>query len=397
MLNNYIFKQQMSIRKKVAIISVYPPPFGGVSIHTKNLAEELVEKNMLSIFITNGDKKAEDPCYIKRITNNTIYNIDIFWYYKILLIGILYSKKTKIIHSHLGFSLVPFLFFHRFLFRKKIIHTIHNQWVKEQYDQLKKIPKSITNIFLKDRNTFWICVNENAYNQMLELGALKECISVIPAYIPTKKNKICSQNDLTIKQKIEDFKNGKKLIGVYGFRFSHDKNGQDIYGFNFSIEVFKQLIRTTPSLKLVILIPDASPAEKKEELLLKIKNEGLNENILPIFDNPIINMNIFWDQLDIYFRPTTDDGDSLAIREALSNGVKVVASNVCLRPNGTIIYKSLNINSAIDYLNEAINSIEKYGINDENYLTLLLDVYAKFGVKTNYTNLENDTKYTDNF
>lgn len=370
----------MNLTKKIALISVYPPPFGGVSVHAKILAGELSERSLINVFITGGKVNSDDPIYLKRISDTRIFGKNIFWHYKIPFIKGLYSKRIKIIHSHEGFSVVPFLFLHRFIFRKSIIHTIHNQWVTERYNQLNFFSKSITNIFLKDINTHWICVNDNAHKQMLELGVDKGNISVIPAYIPAKQNPELSQNDLRIKQTIKDFKNEDKLIGVYGFRISFDSKGQDVYGFNFSIDVFKQLILTKPNTKLIILIPEASPIEEKDKILLKIKNEGLTDNILTIFDSPIVNMKILWDQLDIYFRPTTDDGDSLAVREASANNVAVVASNVCIRPKGTTVFESLIIDSALKCLNEALDGSEKSEINDESYLQNILDVYAK---KTN--------------
>ena len=367
----------MSYKNHIALISVYPPPYGGVSIHAKILAEELSDRNMINILITEGKKSKVDPDYLKRISNITFFQKFIFWHYRIPFFFALYSKRIKIIHCHEGFSCVPLLFLHRFIFRKSIIHTIHNQWITEHYNRLNFLKKAITNLFLKDKKTFWICVNDNAFQQMLKLGAKKECIALIPAYIPAKKNAVVNSNDLLIKQAIEKFKNEDKLIGIYGFMLSFDSRGRDIYGFNFSIDVLKELIKTRPFIKLLILIPNATPLVEKENILLKIDHEGLKDNILPIFDNPIINMNIFWNLLDVYFRPTTDDGDSLAIREALANNVTVVASDVCTRPLGTILYKSMNFDNAVEKLNEALNHSEKCEIVNENYLPKILDVYEK--------------------
>jgi len=365
----------MNKNKSIALISIYPPPFGGVSIHTKILAEELSDRNMIDILITSGKKNDDDPSYIKRISNFKIFNKDIFWHYKIPFITNLYFKKIKVIHCHEGFCSVPFLFFHRFIFKKSIIHTIHNQWIIERYEKLHFFSKVITNIFLKDKKTFWICVNDNSFTQMLELGTKKENIAVLPAYIKRKNTSFTNTSDTNIIQSIIDFKKDSKLIGVYGFKFYFDSNGSDVYGFNFSIDVFKKLLLIKPFIKLVILIPSASPKEDKEKLESRIKYEGLMDNILTIFDNPIINMNLFWNQLDIYFRPSTDDGDSLAIREALTNGVTVIASDVCNRPKQAKTYKALNIDDALNKLIESLSSDKIPELNDDDYLIKLLDIY----------------------
>lgn len=43
---------------------------------------------------------------------------------------------------------------------------------------------------------------------------------------------------------------------------------------------------------------------------------------------------------DVFIRPTTHDGDSLSVREALTLGVPCVASDVCARPEGTSLFRS---------------------------------------------------------
>jgi len=42
---------------------------------------------------------------------------------------------------------------------------------------------------------------------------------------------------------------------------------------------------------------------------------------------------------DVFIRPTTHDGDSLSVREALALGVPCVASDVCVRPEGTYLFR----------------------------------------------------------
>jgi glycosyltransferase involved in cell wall biosynthesis len=42
---------------------------------------------------------------------------------------------------------------------------------------------------------------------------------------------------------------------------------------------------------------------------------------------------------DVFIRPTTHDGDSISVREALALGVPCVASGVCARPEGTYLFR----------------------------------------------------------
>jgi glycogen synthase len=43
---------------------------------------------------------------------------------------------------------------------------------------------------------------------------------------------------------------------------------------------------------------------------------------------------------DAFIRPTTHDGDSISVREALTLGVPCVASDVCARPEGTYLFRA---------------------------------------------------------
>ena len=67
------------------------------------------------------------------------------------------------------------------------------------------------------------------------------------------------------------------------------------------------------------------------------QNLGIDEDIYWQV-GPIRNMGALWERADIYIRPTRTDGDSVAVREALDAGVKVVASDVCKRPEGCLTY-----------------------------------------------------------
>ena len=55
-----------------------------------------------------------------------------------------------------------------------------------------------------------------------------------------------------------------------------------------------------------------------------------------------------WHQTNIYIRPTSTDGDSVAVREVLDEGVVVVASDVCWRPEGVVTYRYSDLNDFIE-------------------------------------------------
>ena len=62
----------------------------------------------------------------------------------------------------------------------------------------------------------------------------------------------------------------------------------------------------------------------------------------------INNIRSLWHQTNIYIRPTSTDGDSVAVREVLDEGVVVVASDVCWRPEGVVTYRYSDLNDFIE-------------------------------------------------
>src|SRR5262249_44065532 len=56
-----------------------------------------------------------------------------------------------------------------------------------------------------------------------------------------------------------------------------------------------------------------------------------------------------------FVRPTLRDGDSISVREAMSLGVPVVASNVGTRPDGTLLFPAGNLDGLIDQVERALS------------------------------------------
>lgn len=57
-----------------------------------------------------------------------------------------------------------------------------------------------------------------------------------------------------------------------------------------------------------------------------------------IYFGEVVDFNQLLREVDVYVRPTSKDGDAIAIHEAISNGIPVVASDVVSRPEGVKTY-----------------------------------------------------------
>jgi glycosyltransferase involved in cell wall biosynthesis len=57
----------------------------------------------------------------------------------------------------------------------------------------------------------------------------------------------------------------------------------------------------------------------------------------------------------VFVRPTFRDGDSISVREAMSLGVPVVASNVGTRPEGTLLFEVGDLEALICQVEQALS------------------------------------------
>jgi len=54
----------------------------------------------------------------------------------------------------------------------------------------------------------------------------------------------------------------------------------------------------------------------------------------------------------VFVRPTFRDGDSISVREAVSLGVHVIASNVGTRPDGVLLFEPGDVNGLMARIKE---------------------------------------------
>lgn len=87
------------------------------------------------------------------------------------------------------------------------------------------------------------------------------------------------------------------------------------------------------------------------------------------------------EKVNIYVRPTSTDGDSVAIREALDEGTIVIASDVCKRPEGVITYKFGDEKDLLQKISRNINSPKRKVKLNFKYYEMMKKIYDDLLVK----------------
>jgi len=336
-------------KAKIAIIGPYPPPYGGISIHIKRMKNHL-EKNHIECTVYSESRIVE---YENNINLKPIYS------YKRFIFKIPFLK-FNILHFHsINLKIRMLSGWYKFL-GKKIILTIHGESLHDQLSKLNLIGYLLL-FSLRNINKI-ICVNPRTKEELLDLGFNSKKIKVIPAFIPP------TPDETEINQLPEFFHKirhkHKYLITANASKISFYKN-QDLYGIDLSIELMKRLVDNGyKDIGFIYVIPDIGDYDYFAKMQNLVKKYNLEDNFhfytKPIAYPAVINI------CDLFVRPTNTDGYGVSIAEAILLNKPAIASDVCKRPEGAILFKNRNIEDLFIKTTDLINNYEEHRAKIEN-------------------------------
>ena len=303
----------------INILGVYPPPLGGVSIHVKRLIHGLNKYRL--IFLINYGSKVKGFEYIENIHSLPFYIFSLLW------------KRRRIIHVHSN-SYVIFLLLLLFGIRHKIGVTLHNQRIARMKSSFKQFV--FTSFF---HRADFIILNSKKYSDILvqKYRLSENRLHVIHIFIPPMKSESCG-----LPKGVLEF--GKKcnyLISANAFRLVIE-DGLDLYGLDLLIELIHDLREDEYiNTGLLFCLPEIGNKKYYEELLEKIADYHLEEYV-KIVSGVIQNAFEYWKISDVFIRPTTTDIEGISVKEALWVNTPAIASDVCERPAGTLLFENRN-------------------------------------------------------
>lgn len=322
----------------IALEGPYPPPYGGVAVHIKRFVSVLEKKKVkFTLFYWSTNKSKKNNYILCRL-------------HKRILLYLFYPYR--IIHTHsTNFKelfLLPFLK----PFKKHIIITIHSSYILRQFSGKKIVNKNFFIPRLKKYDHL-IVVNTHLKETLVSLGINKDRISVIPSFLFPSQDE-CSAVNLT-QEILQVRKNTKLLITANAYKIIL-VNGKDLYGIDLSIELTKRLVDNGfKDIGFLFVIPDIGNFGYFYKMQERIVKYNLEKHFFfytkPISYPSILNI------ADIFIRPTIEDGYGMSVAEALYLGVPVVASDVCIRAEGTVVFRQSDID---DLYEKTISIIGAY-------------------------------------
>lgn len=302
---------------KYEIWGIYPPPVGGVSVHLKRLITAL---NSFGNVVLKDfkPKKQYVVNYVKPVFNPYVE-----------VISLLFSKK-KTIHNE-QFSCFVFLCLLIFGFRHKIGITIHNQRSLMIKSRIKMI---VCKLFF--RKCFFIIMNDKTFSERFarKFNVDFHKIHILPAYIPPSESERLGLPGCVLEfKKKHDF-----VLSANASKLTKD-NGIDVYGADMLVDVVTRLKHDGINVGLLFLLPAVGDEVYYEIIRQKISVSGMEGDFLFV-EGECENGFEYWEISDVFVRPTLTDMEGISIKEALSLGTTVVASDVCVRPNQCVLFRS---------------------------------------------------------
>lgn len=332
--------------KVLQILPTIDKGFGGPVVVAERISNEFKKKNIqVDIFPFNFKK-------------NFIYRI--FLLFKLV-------PKYDLIHIHCIWSLqntIASIIARIF----KIPYVLSPHGMLDKWSLKQKKLKKYAYFLLVEKFNFKHAkyvhfLNIEEYKESKDFYDFKKFI-VIPngAYISTKHINVSNLRPL-----IEDLKNNKKIIILYLGRL-HPKKGLDDLLKSFSL-----VLKKNSNFHLIVA---GGGEEFYSNKLKELMNSLLiNKNVSflgPIYGDDKL---FLYEHSDIFILPSYQEGDSVAIKEAMSSYLPVIITNAChfdeveFQKAGKIISNDINqITDSILFFSEsAIRNL--YGLNGYNLIS----------------------------
>ncbi len=314
---------------EVAIYGCYPPPFGGISVHVKRLVP-LLETARVSCRVYNGVGDFAEPERIVNITRTKLRAALASFTQRHRVFYVLTTRTSaRFWAGVLGF-----------LGRRVILHVdgaslanaiASGSWLERWASRFAV------------RHAWGVVgVNEDIRELATGIRGSQERVWNVPAYLNP-----ADPDPSQVEGPVRRFIQGHDPVILAMGRFCVIA-GKEVYGVPLLIDLLAEVRKQHPRAGLVFALthPEDLDGPMWPELQARIERNGLADHV---FVRPARSELVpLMGSCDLMVRPSTTDGDAVAIREALHCGLPVVASDCVVRPPGTVLHRSEDLGSLVE-------------------------------------------------
>lgn len=355
--------------RRILITGCYAPPYGGVSVYVKRLFDYLKIQGF-DCHVYDQYSWQTMGCGEKKPAG--VHLVKGKWG---LLWRILLSQPFDILHIN--------------------EYPWKQRWALAALARLKGMKSVLTIHSFRDDLSTMSWLNRVAMRRTLrmvdclvstgprELELIKEACPVrhsrvITPFIPP----LATEAEVRLPEEIEDFCGSHSYVICANGSNQDFYQGQDIYGLDMLVEACPRL-RSQWDAGIVYCMSPSKNAEYIGIIRERIRQLGMEEHFL-IYIGDVE----FWKVIrrsDVFVRPSRTDSFGISVAESIYLKKPAVASDVCQRPAGTIIFPSGNLDKMIEAIADTLDIINGGGWEApagtlEDGAILLEKLYDEMGV-----------------
>jgi glycosyltransferase involved in cell wall biosynthesis len=317
----------MKIRK-VALIGVYPPPVGGISVHIERLCDLLEHRDIPYTVYDNTQGVKERP---------VVYTGPIEkWSLRYL-----FTCKEDVIHVHFLRWQVRVILALLALRGKRVIFTVHSMRDEERQPSLfQRLLIGLTGLL----SHAFVVVNPAFRDKLVSYGIPEKKIHVIPPFLPPRiKNTEWSDEIRAFLA--ADGKEGEpdddiQIVMANG-AIGTFYQGQDLYGADLFVDLCKRVVETHDNVRFLYCVTHVVDRDYYRQLQEKVQERGLTRYFL--FAETPAEYHLLLSRAALFIRPTNSDGNAISVYEAIQMGVPTLASDAVERLPQAILFANRNL------------------------------------------------------
>jgi glycosyltransferase involved in cell wall biosynthesis len=295
---------------KVLLIGSYPPPLGGVSVFVKRYRRLL-----------EGEGHRVDVLDPARVSNAR------------LAARLLAARRYDLVSLNYPSIPVMTLLLAVGLASRTEVYE-HNWRLLESWGALSR---RVYALFLRRARALVLIAPHLADYYRAHGIELPERVRVGDAFIPPPEDEEAAIVE-SYPAGVREFVGSRQpLVVANAFKLVF-REGVDLYGLDMCVELLAALKSAHPSVGLLFALAEVGDEDYFARTRERVASLGLAEHVY--FMTGQQELWPLFKSADLMLRPTSTDGASVSVAEALHFGCPVVASDAAPRPPGTILFKS---------------------------------------------------------
>ena len=318
---------------KYYLIGPYPPPLGGVSIYAYRYSKLLrAQGHEVEIVDLSRSTKARRLWKIVKLVFGPRYAI---FYLNGLNFSVMLAMMARpfagklILHDHSG----------------RVVET------------LSAVKRTILQQFLA-RADECLLVGQHLQGYY-ERGGLRlppEKVMVRNAFLPPPpEDEVCIWRSFEAET-LQFLEEHSPIIIANAFQIVFYQ-GVDLYGLDLCIELIAALKQDYPRVGLLFALAEIGDQLYYEQINQRIDTCGVRGQV-----HFVVGQKELWPlfkKADVMIRPTYHDGYGVSIAEALYFGCPAVASDACVRPSGTVLFRNRDRRDLIAKVKEVLDGASR--------------------------------------